>query len=281
MSIVAWIMSFFTSVFNVIMAPFRSMHPVIGLLAVSVLTGIVMLLIFGKTSNQKAIRKAKGLLKAYIAEIWLFRDDLLQMLLAIIRVLGNTGRYFLHSLRPLIFILIPVLIIMINLGIRYEKRPFAPGEEATVTVTLTDLAWTKSDAVQLTGSGGVEVISPALRIPQKGEIDWRVRLTSPGEHELQIRTPAGTETKRILVGDDGGRLVPMAPARGPALSEAYLLYPVEPPLPSQSGIRKIQVKGWPSRDLAVFGLGVHWLVLFFVISLVAGFAVKGAFGVEV
>ena len=281
MAIVAWIMSIFTSIFNVIMAPFKSMHPVVGLLVISILTGIVMLLIFGKTSNQKAIRKAKGLLKAYIAEIWLFRDDLLQMLSAIIRVLGNTGRYFLHSLRPLIFILIPVLIIMINLGIRYEKRPFKPGEEATVTVTLSDLAWTKSDAIVLSGSEGVEVITPPLRIPQLGEIEWRIRVASPGEHELKIQTPAGTETKRITVDESGDRLTPMAPARGHAFSEAYLLYPVEPPLPGQSGIRKIEVKGWPSRDLAVFGFGIHWLVFFFVISLIAGFAVKGAFGVEV
>ena len=115
-------------IFNVIFAPFAGMHPAIGLLVISVVTGIVMLLIFGKTSNQRAIRHAKGKLKAHISEIWLFRDDLPQMLIAFVRVMGNTGRYFLHSLRPLIFIMLPVVIIMVMLGVRYQHRPFRPGD---------------------------------------------------------------------------------------------------------------------------------------------------------
>ena len=80
-------------IFNVIFAPFKGMHPAVGLLVISVATGIVMLLIFGKTSNQRAIRQAKGKLKAHISEIWLFRDDLPQMLIAFFRVLGNTERH--------------------------------------------------------------------------------------------------------------------------------------------------------------------------------------------
>ena len=280
-TVIAAILSLFAKIFDVILMPFRSMHPVIGLLVVSIITGIVMLLIFGKTSNQKAIRRSKGLLKAYIAEIWLFRDDLAQMMLAIVRVLANTGRYFLHSLRPLIFILIPVLIIMIMLGVRYELRPFTPGEEATVTVHVDDLAWARGDAIVLVASDGIEIASPPLRIQQLGEIDWRIRMTAAGDQQLTVRTPAGEVTKRIPVQAERGPLAPMAAARGKALSEAYLLFPVEPPLQAAGGIHEIRIKEWPTRDLSVFGLGVHWLIVFFVISMVAGFAVKGAFGVEV
>ena len=279
--IVALIMSLCAKLFDVIMIPFRSMHPVVGLLVISIITGIIMLLIFGKTSNQKAIRRSKGLLKAYIAEIWLLRDNLLQMLMSILRVLGNTGRYFLHSLRPLIFILIPVLIIMIMLGVRYELRPFTPGSEATVTVRLDDLAWTRGDAMRLSGSAGIEVASPPLRIPQRGEIDWRVRMTAAGEQQITVHTPAGQESKRILVQNEAGPLLPMAPARGRTFSTSYLLFPVEPPLQAASGIREIRIKEWPTREFALFGMGIHWLIVFFVISMAAGFAVKGAFGVEV
>ncbi|MBD3235996.1 MAG: hypothetical protein GF330_04785, partial [Candidatus Eisenbacteria bacterium] len=105
-----WIIaSILNTIFDVLLFPFRSMHPFFGLLIISVITGIVMLLIFGRTSNQKAISGTKSKLKAHIAEIWLFRDDLLQMLGSILRVLGYTGRYLAHSLRPLIFILVPVV----------------------------------------------------------------------------------------------------------------------------------------------------------------------------
>ncbi|MCK4413102.1 MAG: hypothetical protein KAY32_06125 [Candidatus Eisenbacteria sp.] len=268
-------------IFNVIFAPFKAMHPAIGLLVISVITGIVMLLIFGKTSNQRAIRYAKGKLKAHISEIWLFRDDLPQMLIAFFRVLANTGRYFVHSLRPLIFLMIPVIIIMVMLGVRYQHRPFHPGESALVSVKVDDPSWTHGDAVQLLASPGLKVASAPLRIPDLREIDWRVEALAPGEHELTLQTPAGEITKTILVSEGKMPLVPIAPGRGQTFSAEFLTFPVEPPLPKNTGIVSLKITGWPTRDLRILGLKVNWLIAFFVISMVAGFSVKGLFGVEV
>ena len=274
-----------SGIFDALLAPFRGMHPAVGLLVISVIAGVVMLLIFGKTSNQKAIRSAKGRLKAHIAEIWLFRNDIGQMLLAIARVLIHTGRYFAHSLRPLLFIFIPVLIIMVMLAVRYEHRPFKVAETAVVSVTVDDPAWTRGDQVQLIAPSGVEVLSPALRMPAIGQIEWQIRATDPGRHEVTVRTPRGEVTKRVLVAAEGQALDKVrdkiAAARGRTFSEAFLLFPAEPPLPSAPGIRAIEVKGWPTRDLSIFGLGIHWLIVFFAVSLIAGFTVKGIFGVEV
>ena len=269
------------TIFNVVFAPFRGLPPLIGLLAVSAVTGVVMLLIFGKTSNQNAIRNAKAKLKAHIAEIWLFRDDLPQMLIAFVRVLANTGRYFVQSLRPLIFIMVPVLVIMVMLGVHYQLRPLRPGETVTVSVSVDDAAWARGSAVELRASPGLEVVSQALRMPSRREIDWRVRATVAGEHELTLTTPAGELSKKVLVDQSDRPLVAMAPGRGTAFSEEFLTFPIEPPLPKQAGVHSFKVTDWPTRELHVLGLKVNWLIGFFVISLVAGFAVKGIFGVEV
>ncbi len=277
-----WVIaSLINGIFEVLLAPFRSMHPSVGLLVVSAVAGIVMLLIFGKTSNQDAIRRAKGRLKAHIAEIWLFRDDLVQMLLAVVRVLGNTGRYFCHSLRPLVFIIIPVLIIMVMLGVRYEYRPFRTGETAILTVSLNDPSWARGAEVQLVGSEGVEVASLQLRIPQRAQIAWKIRALAPGVHEITLLTPGGDVTKKVHVQEDGSPMTPIASSRGRAFSGAFLAFPVEPPLPGSSGIRSIRIADWPHRDLRVFGLKIHWIIVFFVGSLAAGFSVKGLFGIEV
>ncbi len=281
-----WVIaSALNGIFDLLLAPFQGMHPIVGLVVISVLTGVVMLLIFGKTSNQKAIRVAKGRLKAHIAEIWLFRNDLGQMILAILSVLANTGRYFAHSLRPLIFIFVPVLVIMVMLGVRYEHRPFAPGETAVLSVRVDNPAWTSGDQVQLIGSGDVEVLSPALRIPSLGAVEWKIRAARPGTHTVLLRTPGGEASKRILIAPEdrpADKLrAKIASSRGRTLSGSFLLFPTEPPLDAAAGIRSIEVRDWPRRNLSIFGLGVHWLIVFFAVSLVAGFAVKGAFGVEV
>jgi hypothetical protein len=261
------ISSVVNTIFSAIFAPFRALHPAIGLVALSVITGVVMLLIFGKTSNQSAIRSAKGRLKAHIAEIWLL----------------HTGRYFAHSLRPLLFVFIPVMLILVMLGARYEHRPFRAGERAIVAVHVSDPAWASGDRVTLTGTDGVAVSSAPLRIPARGEIDWEIRAQAPGTHSLTLQTPAGTETKQVFVapGDGPTPLTPIAAARGRAFSSRFLEAPVEAPLAASSGLRSIDVLGWPKRELTMFGLKVNWLLGFFVISLVAGFAVKDLFGVEV
>jgi uncharacterized membrane protein (DUF106 family) len=276
-----WVIAIMANaILGAILAPFRTL-PGLGLLIVSVLTGVVMLLIFGRTSNQKAIRGAKAKLKAHVAEIWLFKDDLGQMLLATVRVLGHTGRYFVHSLRPLIFIFAPVLIVMVMLGVRFAHRPFRPSESAMVAVVVDERAWTQDQSVRLEGSDGVEIVTPALRIPDRREIDWRIRVRGAGTHLITVSTPRGTASKRIEARENSRPLVPLAASRGRAFSAAFLEYPVEPPLPASSGVREIRVVDWPEREMRVLGLSVNWLVAFFILSMAAGFAVKDVLGVEV
>ena len=280
-----WVVaSILNRLFDGILFPFKSMHAAIGLLVVSIIAGLIMVWIFGKASNQKAIHLYKNRLKAHIAEIWLFRDDLLQMLLAVTRVLGNTCFYFLNSMRPMVVLLIPVFVIMVMLGVRYEHRPLLPGETVIVSALVEDIAWTRGDQVKLIGSEGVEVVSPPLRIPQKMGIDWKVRAVKPGTHTVSLVTPTGTLTKEFIVAANMAAakpLRPLATARGRTLSSDFLLFPAEPPLPGDCGIRKLATSGWPRRDLNLFGLSMNWLVLFFVVSMVAGFSIKDLIGVEV
>lgn len=296
------IASVLNAVCGVLLAPLRPLHPLAALAAVAVPAGVLMLLLFGRASNQRAIHGAKSRLKAHIAEIWLFRDDLLQMLLATLRVLAHTGRYFAHSLRPLLFILPPMLLLLVGLGVRYEHRPFLPGERAILAAKVKDPAWLEEGRVRLAGAEGCAVISPALRIPGRlqegegrspggrsleppGEVNWLIEARAPGRHELVLETPAGEVAKRVIVardaGDAGKALPPQAPGRGAAFSGRFLQFPGEPPLPSDSGLQWIDVVGWPKRELTFLGLGVHWLVVFFVVSLAAALAVKDLFGVEV
>jgi hypothetical protein len=37
---------------------------------------------------------------------------------------------------------------------------------------------------------------------------------------------------------------------------------------------------YPAREIKVAGIGVHWLLFFFVLSVVPAYLVKGFFGVE-
>ena len=65
-----------TNLFELLCSPFAELDPWWGLSALSVLTGVVMLVIFRFTSNQGGIRSAKNRIKAFFLEVRLYNDDL-------------------------------------------------------------------------------------------------------------------------------------------------------------------------------------------------------------
>jgi uncharacterized membrane protein (DUF106 family) len=273
------ILSGITTAFDVMLAPFAGLNPWVGLLVVSVVTGVVMLLIFGKTSNQKRITETKDKLKAYIMEMWIFRNDTLVMFSAIGNVIRNNLQYLRHSLRPLVFILVPVLVIMVQLGIRYGNQPFDPGDVTIVSAELKEGVLPSDLDAALSGPMGVRVMSPPLRIDSEREIDWKVQALMPGTHEIAMRVGDEVLTKSIAVGPElrVGTLSDIRPMAG---TWSAFLYPSEAPIPRESVVEAIRVR-YPPRELGLFGLNIHWLLAFFVVSLAAGFALKGVFGIDV
>ena len=75
-------------------------------------------------------------------------------------------------------------------------------------------------------------------------------------------------------------LLKVAPVRANAASWDFVLYPAEKPLSGESPVKSIQLHYPPSQLGGVWGFPL-WLWIFFVVSIAAGFALKGVFRVEV
>lgn len=274
----AWtLLNALTRLFDVLLYLFKGMHPFVGLIVVSIVTGVVMLLIFGRTTNQAALRRVKGAIVASIIEIWLFKDRPGLMFGAAARVLRHNLSYLRYSLVAVVFVIVPVVLIMVQLGIRYGHRPLEPFEEVIVSAKLVPETSVLDADLSLIAPEGLEVMTPALRIEETGEVDWRIRAEKPGTYDILIKGPDSEVSKRIVVKNS---IIPLAPARSKALSWNFFLYPAERPLPNDSVIKSIRVSYPPAR-LGVAGFNLHWLVVFFVVSIAAGFALKGVFRVEV
>lgn len=273
------ILSGITRAFDVALTPFARLHPWVGLIVVSVVTGVVMLLIFGKTSNQRKITETKDKLKAYIMEMWIFRNDTLVMFSAIGNVIKNNLQYLRHSLRPLVFILVPVLVIMVQLGIRYGNRPFEPGDVTVLSVELREGVRPTETNLELVAPMAVRVLSRPLRIDATHEVEWKIQALMPGTHRVSLTAGEEVLTKSVAVGPER-RVEKLADVRPTAGTWDAFLYPSEAPIPRSSIVKAIRI-GYPPRQLSLFGLNVHWLIAFFVVSVAAGFALKGVFGIDV
>ncbi|MBM3307323.1 MAG: hypothetical protein FJY74_03270 [Candidatus Eisenbacteria bacterium] len=268
-----------TKAFDIFLRPYELFPPIVGLLVVSALTGVVMLLIFGRASDQARIARAKDRLKAHIMEMWIFRSDPRAMFLAIGGVARHNLVYLRHSLRPIVFLLVPVLLIMVQLGIRYAHGPVPVGATTRVTAYLREGAAPTTTPMTLSGPLGVRVLSRPLRVDSERRVVWNVLAETPGEHRLTLETPGGRLTRSLAVGP----LQRVGKVRAVAAREGTwdaFLYPSATPIPRDSVVERIVVE-YPPRDLRVLGLNVHWLVVFFAVSVAVGYALKGVFGIEV
>lgn len=270
-------------VFDGILGLFANLDPAYGLLVISVITGILMLIVFRYTSDQKGIKRAKNLVKAHFLAIRLYKDDIAQMLATMKNIVVSNLVYMSKSVKPMLFMLAPVALVLIQLDSRYEHRPFKVGETTVVTVRLhqgganASASLAELSSVTLTVPAGLKIETPMLRIPEKAEVSWRIKMEQEGAFDLTVNDNGHQFEKRLYVSN---ALTALASSKERQSFTAALFSPAEPSLPADAPVESIVIT-YPKRELSVFGITVHWLIGFFVLSLVAGFALKGVFGVEI
>ena len=265
-----------TAAFALIMAPFRS-YPVTGMIVISVVTGVLMLLVYKYTSNQKGITAAKNGIKANFLAIMLFKDSLLVLFKSIGSILKWNLKYMGHNLKPLAVMIAPVLLLLVQLNFWYGYRQFEPGEKALVDVRVAPQVNLAQTPVQLETDKGVAVETPGVRIPKTGEIAWRIRAVEPGVHKLVVRVGDISSEKEFDVGKSD-KLVRLSPLRHSGGFWDGLLYPGEPKL--EGGITSIRVE-YPGAKMNIWRWHIHWIIVYFVLSILAGLSMKGLFKVDI
>jgi hypothetical protein len=261
--------------FDVLFLPFRGLDPLWGLAAVSLVAGIVLLWIFGKASDQTRIREVRDRIRGNLLGIRLFGDDLGLLARLQARIFRQTLTYLRHAMPPMLVMLAPVLLILVQLNLRFAVRPLEPGESTVLTLRLRQASPLAQD-VELGVPPEVTVETPGVRIPSLGEVSWRLRVERPGRHTVTVRY-GGDTVEKLLVA--GGSWAAVSTLRTAGFVDG-LLYPGEPPIDRASAIASVEVR-YPPLPLALFGVGVDWLLFFFVASLASGFAFRRALGVEI
>lgn len=237
-----------------------------------------MLIIFRYTSNQERIKETKDRIKAHLMEIRLFKDDLGILISAQKNILLYNTKYMKYALKPMLFMIIPVAIILIQLDGWFGFRPLNIGESTVVTVKVSDREVGLLSDVMIEVDKGLVVETPPLRIQGLREVAWRVRAQAIGEHNIVIKVSGHTFQKRISVSD--GELKRVSHRVVASSLMDVFLNPGEKPMPRGSFIEQIEVY-YPERLIEIFGWKTHWLVVFFALSILFGFVFKRFFKVEI
>lgn len=274
--------------FDRLLAPFGGFPPLAGLAVVSLATAVAMLAVFRRTSDQARLAAVKRSIHAGLFEIRLFNDDLRAVLRAQAEILRHNATYLRLSMVPMLWVIVPLALVMAQLQFHYGYMPIRSGQQVLVKASLRNAASggprSTTQALDENGSDhfaslevppSVHVETPAVYLPASGEIIWRIASEADGAYELRIHVGGETLTKTFVVADGVTRRSPIRPA---ATFFDQLLYPSEPPLPAESVLSSIAV-GYADANVDVFGWGLHWMIVYFALSIVFAFALRKPFGV--
>ena len=260
--------------FDGLLYPVRGLPELVGVAVFSLVTAVGMLLVFRAVSDQEGIAAVKRRIYACLFEILLFNDDLRAILRAQMEILRHNLTYSRLSLVPMFWMIVPIVLLIAQLQFHYGYRGLLPGETAVLTVELSEGTAAKPSA-RLQAPPGLRVDTPAVWIPSLNEIAWRIAADRVGEYELELELDGEVYTKSVSVSSEITRRSPIR------LEEGFInqiLYPAEDPLPGNGPIDSISLT-YPDGEVAVFGWDLHWLIVFFVLSIAFAFALKDLFGV--
>lgn len=276
--------------FDVLLMPFRQWPPIAGLAAVSLVTAVAMLLIFKRTSDQERLAAVKRQIHAAIFEIRLFNDDMRAVFRAQGEILRHNLTYLRLSMVPMLWMIVPLVLVIAQLQFHYGYDGLAPGQAVLLKAQVRESVVVSSEAspeVSLASTADrreiaalelppqIEAQTPAVWIPATREVIWRIAPREPGEYDLRLRVGNESFTKSVRVSSD---VVRRSPVRLEVGFLNQLLYPAEAPLPGGAALTSISL-AYPERDIQILGWGVHWMIVYFVLSMLFAFALRKRFNV--
>jgi len=230
---------------------------------ISAVTGVLLLIIFKYTSNQHAIGQVRDDIKAHMLALKLFKDSISVTLKAQGQVFKGALLLLFHAVRPMLVMIVPVSLLLAQMGLWYQFRPLLPGEETVVTMKLNDNVEAPWPNVSLESTPVAEVTIGPVRVFSKRQIYWKIKARENGCHHINFQVDEEQIEKDLEIGDGFMRIS----AERPGWRWAdILLYPSERPFGPDSIVESISVD-YPERLSRTSGTD-WWLIYFFIASLV-------------
>ena len=251
--------------------------PLAIVVALSVVVGLGMVVLFGYTSDQKAIGIAKDQLKAHLLAVRLYRDQLYVVMGSYGKVLRGTGRYLRLAFRPLLYVIIPIVLLIVQLDRSLGLTAIHANTPFLLTARVNNADALNAMSIELPLE--ITASAPPVHVSADNEVVWRLVASREGSYEVKIITRDDSMVKTVRV---SSRLARVSPERLRDHFWERMFLSGESALPASSPVESITV-AYPERNipLGIADWEMNWIWLFFILSMIAGFVFKELLGIKV
>jgi hypothetical protein len=243
---------------------------------VAAVSGVLLLVVFKYTSNQRAIKRVRDDINANLLALKLFKDSAAVAFRAQGHLLLGALWLFLLAVVPMLVMALPVFLLFGQLGLWYENRPLRVGEEAVVTLKLNGSADAPWPHVHLEPANAAEITVEPVEVLSEREVWWNIRAREGGYHRLVFQVDGQPVAKELAVGDGLMRVSSQRP--GWDWWDA-LLHPAEQPFGPDSPVRSITID-YPQRTSWTSGAG-WWMYYWFAVSMIAALCCRRVLNVHI
>ena len=272
--LVVWLNVLANALGRLLLAPVGMLPGWLSATLVAAVTGVLLLIAFKYTSNQRAIKRVKDDINANLLALKLFKESVPVTLRAQGSILRAALRLMLLAIIPMLVMVVPVLLVLGQLSLWYQARPLRVDEDAVVTLKLLPGEAARPE-VHLEPTDAAEVLVGPVHVPSKHEVCWKVKARRPGDHHLVFHVGDETGDKGLVVGD---RFMQVSSLRPDWSFSDVLMYPAEKPFDRDSAIQSIAID-YQTRSSWTSGADT-WVIYWFAVSMVFGFAFRRVFHVN-
>lgn len=248
------------------------LSPFWSLAVISIISGIILLLIYGKLSNQERLKQVKRQIYGSLLESIIFRHDVGLSLKSQAKMFGYGLYYLLLAVPPILILSVPCIFLLAQINLYYGARPLHVGERVIVRAKVNDAKALYQ--VALSPSAGL-ISTPPVRVEESKEIVWRLEAKEPSPQAVALQIGERAVQTTVVVGD--GVL--------PLISQSFstwwwqLLYPSDVLRQATDVISELTIT-YPSRYYKVWGEW-SWISVFLLISILSGLVASRIFKVEI
>jgi len=256
---------------------------------------LIALGIYKLVSSPQRITHTKNLIKGAILEMRLFRDNARVMVLAFLKAIFQTGKYFLLNIFPVIVIFPLLLPLLAQLDTRLSNRPLKVGE-----IFLVELKLSKSlqdCQVELMPSKYYRPLINPVNVFSRNEVNWKLQALQVGRSDLKVKVNGRVYSKEICIEQEGiisahkfqpdlynHRLYPLQGNLATILSNFFfrfvpLFYPVSGVFPADGDVLALSID-YPIRNFCFLFLCWHWMLSYLVLVIILALILKKRFGVD-
>lgn len=251
-----------TRFFDVLVAPFGE-HRAAGLIALSLLMGACLTLLYRATADAPRIRRTRDLFKARILEMRLYPDDFVLINRAMLGALAAQGAYLRAAARPILIVALVAIPVFLQIEARYAHAPLAPGARTLVTARLKPGLDARTVPTRLAGNG-VSVDSLSVRSSTGRDVTWRMTVTTPGTHDVQLSAYGQSYVFPLRASGDSRAIGDERSARSLTGAITGIGMPV---IGNDSAIDHVSVR-YPDASYTIMGTRTSWITAFLAATLV-------------